>query len=226
MEPTGGSVLPFSQFRTVQQLTLRRRAASFCVSLRKSRQCLTWSPKVVGSKSVSFGFRALSRIGTNCKRATRPCPCGYLGHYKIPCRCTPDIVARYRGRISGPLLDRIDLRVSVPALNPDDLARGKAGESSRVVRLRVERARVRQLDRQGKVNARLEGDEAEKRALPDARALRLLRQAAASLTLSARAHHRVLRVARTIADLETRDNVTEDHVAEALHHREAYGKPV
>lgn len=153
--------------------------------------------------------------------AMNPCPCGYLGHYLPRCRCSPDAVARYRARISGPLLDRIDLRVDVPAVAPDDLARGDGGEPSRSVRERVARAHERQLGRQGRANARLEGDEVTLRARPDPRARTLLRDASRSLGLSARAHHRVLRVARTVADLDGRAWVGEEAVAEALHYRES-----
>ena len=158
-------------------------------------------------------------MGTNCKRATRPCPCGYLGHFARQCRCSPDVVARYRSRISGPLLDRIDLHVDVPALEPDELAGASKCEASSAVRERVARARTRQLERQGVANARLAGAEIEARARPDARATRILRHATARLALSARAHHRVLKVARTVADLEGAACVDETHVAEALRYR-------
>jgi magnesium chelatase family protein len=152
--------------------------------------------------------------------AMNPCPCGYLGHPSGKCRCTPDRVAQYRGRISGPLLDRIDLRVEVPSVDADELARANPGESSSIVRERVQRARERQLARQGKSNARLEGHEVESRVRPDANARQLLREAAAALTLSARAHHRVLRVARSVADLDGREEVGEAAIAEALRYRE------
>src|SRR5674476_1665511 len=120
MDSIGGSVWFFSQFRTVQGLTPSRSAACFCVSLSSSRRFLTCSPKVCGSKSVAFGFNALRVMGTNCKRAMRSCPCGYLGHFNGKCRCTPDQVSRYRSKISGPLLDRIDLHIEVPALPEDE----------------------------------------------------------------------------------------------------------
>jgi len=152
--------------------------------------------------------------------AMNPCPCGYLGHPGGKCRCTPDIVARYKARISGPLLDRIDLRVDVPSLAASDLERARTGENSVAVRERVERARSRQLARQGKSNARLEGHEVEARSRPDTQARHLLREAATALALSARAHHRVLRVARTVADLESREKVDEAALAEALRYRE------
>ena len=156
--------MPFSQFRTVHELTPRRRPASFCVSLRIRRQRLTCSPKVWGSKSVSFGFSALSVIGRNGKKASPPCPCGYLGHFAGRCKCAPDVVARYRARISGPLLDRIDLHVEVPALAAADLESGAHAEGSTVVRGRVAIARRRQVERQGVANSRLTGREIDERA--------------------------------------------------------------
>jgi magnesium chelatase family protein len=151
--------------------------------------------------------------------AMNPCPCGYLGHFARQCRCTPDMVARYRSRISGPLLDRIDLHVEVPALKPGELTGASRSEGSSAVRERVARARTRQLERQGMANARLAGGDIEARARPDVDAARMLRDATSSLALSARAHHRVLKVARTVADLEECARVGEQHVAEALRYR-------
>ncbi|MGZ5099816.1 MAG: YifB family Mg chelatase-like AAA ATPase [Usitatibacter sp.] len=151
--------------------------------------------------------------------AMNPCNCGYLGHYSGRCRCTPDQIARYRGRISGPLLDRIDLQVEVPALAEADLVCGQPGESSKAVRDRVVGARAMQLRRQGLPNARLAGRETEERARVDAEGRRLLRDALSRLGLSARAHHRVLKVARTIADLQQSSEVRSQDVAEALRYR-------
>jgi magnesium chelatase family protein len=151
--------------------------------------------------------------------AMNPCPCGHQGDARKPCRCTPDQVARYRGRISGPLLDRIDLQVTVPALAHEDLVRAPAAEASSVVRERVARARRVQLERQGKANACLSGREIEARADLEPAALRLLHEASAKLALSTRAHHRLLRIARTIADLAARNSVAPAHAAEAIAYR-------
>ncbi len=151
--------------------------------------------------------------------AMNPCPCGYFGDTRGRCRCTPDQVARYRGKLSGPLLDRIDLQIEVPALSPEVLQGAAKGESSRVVRLRVVAARERQLSRQGKPNARLAPREVDLHCRPDERGAALLRNAAARLDLSARAYHRVLRVARSIADLAGHETVQATHVAEAVQYR-------
>lgn len=155
----------------------------------------------------------------NGKKATPPCKCGYLGHHSGKCRCTPDQVALYRSRISGPLLDRIDIHVAVPALRDGDLIAATAGERSAAVRARVVRARALQLRRHAMPNARLHGGDLERRIglHPGARAF--LRNSMSRLALSARAHHRVLKVARTIADLEGDNRVGAEHVAEAIQYR-------
>ena len=151
--------------------------------------------------------------------AMNPCPCGYLGHFSGRCRCTPDQVARYRGKISGPLLDRIDLHLEVPALAQEDMLRQTAGETSLAVRERVARARQTQIARQGKCNSSLGTREIERWCRPSTAGEGLLRQAIARLNLSARAYHRVLKVARTIADLAASASIAQDHVAEAIQYR-------
>src|SRR5688500_5754737 len=148
--------------------------------------------------------------------AMNPCPCGYRGHPVVACSCTPDTVARYKMRISGPLLDRIDLQVTVPALRPAELDAAATGEPSEKVRARVARARMRALRRQGISNGQLAGPEAEARARLDAAGRVLLREAMERMALSARARHRVLKVARTIADLAVSERVEAEHVGEAL----------
>ena len=151
--------------------------------------------------------------------AMNPCPCGYLGHPVTTCRCGLAHIAQYRRRISGPLLDRIDLHVEVTAVKPAELDAAAPGEASARVRDRVCAARERQLRRQGHVNAMLAGGDIESHARADAPARRMLREACAAMALSARAHHRVLKVARTVADLEGCTRVTERHVGEALLYR-------
>ncbi len=151
--------------------------------------------------------------------AMNPCPCGYLGHANGKCRCTPDQVARYRGKISGPLMDRIDLHIDVPALPEDELTGQAQGESSAAIRTRVTLARTRQLERQGKANAVLNTKEIDRWCTPDAAGAALLKQAISRLNLSARAYHRILKIARTIADLAGAENLSTQHIAEAIQYR-------
>ena len=157
--------------------------------------------------------------------AMNPCPCGYQGHPTRACRCTPEQVQRYRNRLSGPLLDRIDLCIEVPALSTADLAQSTPGESSAVVRERVIAASQRALNRQGCVNARLEGKALEAHATPDTAGQTLLNQAVSRLGLSARAYHRLLRVARTIADLAGANQIGAAHIAEAIQFRQLFNTP-
>ncbi len=151
--------------------------------------------------------------------AMNPCPCGYLGHPAQACRDTPDQIARYRARISGPLLDRIDIQISVPALTQDELLQAGAGEPSAAIRGRVQAARARQMARQGKPNALLGTREIEQFCQPDAAGEGLLKQAIARLNLSARAYHRVLRLARSVADLADSEMIAPAHLAEAIQYR-------
>jgi magnesium chelatase family protein len=153
--------------------------------------------------------------------AMNPCPCGHLG--EVRCRCTPDQVAKYRNKLSGPLLDRIDLMVEVPTVPEGELATRGEGETSTVVRARVAAARERQVVRQDKPNALLTPDEIDRYCLPDCGGAQLLKQAMTQLRLSARAYHRVLKVARTVADLAGEDIIRGPHVAEAIHYRRGLG---
>ena len=151
--------------------------------------------------------------------AMNPCPCGYRGHPSRPCRCTPEQVARYQGRLSGPLLDRIDLQVEVPALDSQELLRGAVGESSAMVRQRVAVARERALARQGLPNQQLEGQPLEQHLHAEPAALDFLQGVARRLGWSARGLHRSLRVARTVADLRGAAAVSPADVAEAVQYR-------
>lgn len=151
--------------------------------------------------------------------AMNPCPCGYFGHYNGRCHCTPDQIAHYRGRISGPLLDRIDIQIEVPAVPQQDLLKKSASEDSATIRARVEAARARQLARQNKSNAQLSVTELDALCTPDAQCEALLRLAITRLDLSARAYHRVLKMARTISDLAGSDQIEPAHIAEAIQYR-------
>jgi magnesium chelatase family protein len=151
--------------------------------------------------------------------AMNPCPCGYLGHFSHKCRCTPDQVARYRAKISGPLMDRIDIHLEVTAVPQEDLLRQTAGEASTAVRERVAAAHRLQIKRQGKANSSLATREIDRWCRPEEAAAGLLKQAITRLNLSARAYHRVLKLARTIADLAESDAIAAAHVAEAIQYR-------
>ncbi len=149
-----------------------------------------------------------------------PCQCGYFGDTQQACSCTPTLRQRYRDRISGPLLDRIDLRFSVPRLSADDLLRAPPGEPSETVRDRVASARARAVERQGTANAHLLGralrEHARLGAGPEGFARAVIKQ----LSLSGRGYDRLLRVARTVADLANENTITESHLAEAVSYRE------
>jgi len=151
--------------------------------------------------------------------AMNPCPCGHCGDRSGRCRCTPERIARYRGRISGPLADRIDIKLEVPAPREAELVAPVASESSNAIRMRVGRARQTQLARQGNPNALLGTKEIDRHCATDREGDQLLRHALARLLLSARAYHRVLRVARSIADLAQSASIAAVHIAEAIQYR-------
>lgn len=151
--------------------------------------------------------------------AMNPCPCGYLGSAQIVCRCTPDQVARYQRKLSGPLIDRIDLHVEVPAVAAADLLQARPGESSATIRARCAAARERSMARQGKLNQALQGREIDDYLLLDEAAAKFLNIAAARLGWSGRSTHRALKVARSIADLAGAHSTQVTHVAEAMQYR-------
>ena len=155
--------------------------------------------------------------------AMNPCPCGYLGDPKHECRCSPAQIQRYRARISGPLLDRIDLHIEAPALSITELRSDRAGESSAVIRERVEAARQRQRlrfrDTPIAANARMPASQLKKICVLDAKLGDLLQQAMEQLSLSARAYDRILKVARTIADLAGAERIESPHLLEAIQYR-------
>ncbi len=151
--------------------------------------------------------------------AMNPCPCGYLGAFAATgrnCRCTPDAVLRYQGRLSGPLLDRIDIQVEVPAIQATALMAAADGEPSCVIAARVAAARARQLDRQGVSNAEMPVAELERHCALDPAGRELLQRAAQRLGWSGRGLHRVQKLARTIADLEGSETIRTAHLAEAM----------
>ncbi|MGN6319840.1 YifB family Mg chelatase-like AAA ATPase [Trinickia sp.] len=185
-------------------------------------------PLEVGSITVS---RAALQVDfpAACQliAAMNPCPCGWRGDPGGRCRCTPEIAARYLRKLSGPLVDRIDIQIELPALTPNELSARAAenGEASAVVAARVARARERQLARQGKTNRDLDGREADDVCRLDAEAEALLREACERFQWSARAYYRVLKVARSIADLADAERPSAAHIAEAIQYRRVLAAP-
>ena len=154
--------------------------------------------------------------------AMNPCPCGYLADARHTCTCSPAAIRRYRARVSGPLLDRIDIHIEVPTLAYDDLASKKDGENSAHIRQRVNGARQRQLDRfAGELfcNAQMGARHTRRHCSLDDAGQSLLEKAMARLGLSARAYDRILKVARTIADLADDSTIQPQHLAEAIQYR-------
>lgn len=151
--------------------------------------------------------------------AMNPCPCGHAGSTLKACRCSAETIARYQARLSGPLLDRIDLQVEVPVVAPEVLAHAPDGEASKQVAQRVARAREVQLRRQGCINALLSADGLEAHAQMHKAAAEFIKTAAAKLGWSGRSFHRVLRLSRTIADLGNSPAIQTVHVAEAIQYR-------
>ena len=148
-----------------------------------------------------------------------PCPCGFYGDSKRECRCSPNMITKYRNRISGPLLDRIDIHIEVPAVKYKEMAGEATGETSERVRQRVAAARAVQRDRFGHTNARLTPKEMKQHCRLDADCQELLKMAMTELNLSARAYDRILKVSRTIADLDNASAIQSQHISEAIQYR-------
>jgi magnesium chelatase family protein len=155
--------------------------------------------------------------------AMNPCPCGYLGDNRHVCKCNPMLIERYMGKISGPLLDRIDLHIEVPAVPFQELSAKADGTPSKVMREQVLRARSRQRDRFGKdnhiLNSRMSSRQLRKFCQLDDEGQSLLKSAMDNLGLSARAHDRILRMGRTIADLDGAERIQPQHIMEAINYR-------
>ncbi|MGB3288471.1 MAG: YifB family Mg chelatase-like AAA ATPase [Burkholderiaceae bacterium] len=194
--------LPEFQRRVLE--SLREPLETGCVSIARSSRTLTFP--------AAFQLVA----------AMNPCPCGWMGHKRKNCRCTPDMVDAYRNKLSGPLLDRVDLQIALPPAEPGwiDLPQG---EASGPVRMRVLSCRQRQWRRQKSTNARLGADDIARYCLPDDEGRKLLAQAMERWSWSARVMHRSLRVARTLADMAGQDDIGAVHVAEAIQYRQPWG---
>ena len=155
--------------------------------------------------------------------AMNPCPCGYLGDPKRQCHCNPMQIERYLGRISGPLLDRLDIHIEVPPVPFRELSNTKTGTTSATMREQVIAAREIQQQRFGKSGMKLNGkmspSQIRKHCILDAEAEKLLKAAMESMGLSARAHDKILRLSRTIADLDRSDRIQSVHLSEAINYR-------
>ncbi len=163
------------------------------------------------------------RFWSDDKKATQGCPCGFFTDPQKECTCTPLQIQRYRSKVSGPLLDRIDIQVEVPTLRYQELASKNAGEPSDEIRLRVNAARAIQLSRFDKrpihANAQMGARDLKRHCAVNDAAEKLLEHAINKLGLSARAYSRVLKVSRTIADLAASENIESSHIAEAIQYR-------
>ena len=223
-----GSTRSFSQFRYVKGFTPSFRAMSRCRSPRSDRRFLRCSPRVLGVLHWGSGLNDFNAIGRFGRKATRKCRCGHLADPALACPRAPKCALEYQSRLSGPLLDRIDIYVDVPAVEAADLSLPPPAEGSAQVAARVTAARTRQRarydglvngDRPVRCNADLDGETLDRFATPDAQGRALLAQAAGAMKLTARGYHRVLRVARTLADLDGAESIARIHVAEALGYR-------
>jgi magnesium chelatase family protein len=183
-----------------------------------------WFPMQVSLRGISALFEAFRVTGVRNKRATQLCPCGFLTDPLGRCVCRPETLERYRGRISGPLLDRIDLHLEVPSLGVEEVITDKWEESSESIRTRVLGARAIQQERFREnagvhCNAHMVTRDIRRHCVLSVGCVSLLRTAVESLGLSARAYDRILKVARTLADLDGVEAISEKHIAEAIHYR-------
>jgi magnesium chelatase family protein len=188
--------------------------------LEVMRQPLEDAEVTISRAAVSLTYPARFMLAA----AMNPCPCGFHGDAQRRCTCAPQAVQKYLGRVSGPLLDRIDLHVEVPAVRYRDLSDGRLGEPSEAIRERVLRARDRQRQRLAgrptiHANAHMGAREIREFCRVDEASDALLRTAISRLGLSARAYHRILKIALTLADLEGSAEIGTAHVAEAIQYR-------
>ncbi|MDE3198579.1 MAG: ATP-binding protein [Acidobacteriota bacterium] len=171
------------------------------------------------STFLCFSFkRGVQPLGSSRDRYMNACPCGFYGDATRECRCTPAMIQRYLGKISGPLLDRIDIQIEVPAVPYKELRAGEVTESSSQMLARVERARAIQSAR-GQMNSLMPTRLIRKQCALDETGERTLEMAMRRMSLSARAHDRILKVARTVADLDGSESIAAKHVAEAIQYR-------
>ena len=183
--------------------------------LEALREPLEESRVVISRASGTMTFPASFMLVA----AMNPCPCGFYGDPKRECRCSPSMITKYRNKISGPLLDRIDIHVEVPAVKYKEMAGDSTGEPSEKIRARVEYARVVQRERFGHCNARIAPKEIKEHCRLDDECQQLLKMAMTELNLSARAYDRILKVSRTIADLDRSELIQSQHISEAIQYR-------
>lgn len=188
-------------------------------ALESLREPLETGCVSIARASITLKFPAQFQLVA----AMNPCPCGWLGHARMRCACTPDRIDQYRSRVSGPLLDRIDLRISLPAVDGDWL-KAPRGEASEPIRARVQRCRHKQYARQGSLNGKLDVDGIERYCRLDDDAAALMHDAMRRWHWSARVVHRVLRVARTLADMAGQEAISGSHLAEAAGYRQPWAE--
>ena len=177
-------------------------------------------PLEIGSVTISrAAYRSEYPASFQLVAAMNPCPCGYSGHPQKACRCTPTQISRYRAKISGPLIDRIDIHLEVPSLTEEELLNAGDGVKSEEIREGVVAARDFQQARQGILNAQLTAVGVDRYCVPEERARTMMRRTISHLGLSARAYHRILKVARTIADMAGEEEIGGRHLAEAVQFR-------